>query len=334
MSLRALIDEQRARIKVGPVDRAFEEAAEALAERIASDQALASIARDPYWPKWNTPWWWMLLLHQTGQTERIPAAGAKGMAAALNSHYLHYFPRNEKELPQGTDPWRQVLCHCALASMVSIYAVSGDDVDGLFPWQRHWFVKYQLADGGHNCDDSVYAKKDGPSSIMSTVPVLEAFLDSTPPRWKDEQWTWSERLVKYLLERKLCRSLRKSGALMNEAFLKPCFPRFYDYDVLRGLSAVARWAEIAERPLPGESIEEAVRAIANQLGDDGMLPVARDASRGEKTLWLSRKGKWERGHPTTRFELLDTVSVVGAPSPFLTREWRDTLERLARIQIQ
>jgi len=26
--------------------------------------ALQSIERDPYWPKWDSPWWHMVLLHE------------------------------------------------------------------------------------------------------------------------------------------------------------------------------------------------------------------------------------------------------------------------------
>jgi hypothetical protein len=31
---------------------------------LQSDEALESIEKDPYWPKWNSPWWHMLLLHE------------------------------------------------------------------------------------------------------------------------------------------------------------------------------------------------------------------------------------------------------------------------------
>jgi hypothetical protein len=31
---------------------------------LASCKALESIEADPYWPKWDSPWWQMLLLHE------------------------------------------------------------------------------------------------------------------------------------------------------------------------------------------------------------------------------------------------------------------------------
>lgn len=39
---------------------------------LASDAALESLARDGYWPKWDSPWWHMLLLHERGQSHLIP----------------------------------------------------------------------------------------------------------------------------------------------------------------------------------------------------------------------------------------------------------------------
>ena len=37
---------------------------------------------------------------------------------------------------------------------------------------------------------------------------------------------------------------------MEPVWQQACFPRFYFYDVLRGLAALARWAEKSGRALP------------------------------------------------------------------------------------
>lgn len=52
------------------------EVAEALAKlkaSLSSASALQSIERDPYWPKWDSPWWHMSLLNEMDLAKEIPA---------------------------------------------------------------------------------------------------------------------------------------------------------------------------------------------------------------------------------------------------------------------
>ncbi|MCM2322172.1 MAG: hypothetical protein NDJ90_02815 [Oligoflexia bacterium] len=126
---------------------------------LRSDEALKSIRRDPYWPKWHSPWWHMLLLHEMGLASRIPPPAIRAMVDALKTHYLPVFPICEEEFPAGTDPYRQVACHCALGSIYQVLFAAEVDVDQELPWIRPWFLKYQLPDGGLNCDDAAYRKR-------------------------------------------------------------------------------------------------------------------------------------------------------------------------------
>lgn len=77
---------------------------------LASAAALASIERDPYWPKWDSPWWHMMLLHEMGLTDRIPAAAIATMTSVMKNHYLPVFPLHIEEIPAGVDPYRNILC--------------------------------------------------------------------------------------------------------------------------------------------------------------------------------------------------------------------------------
>jgi sulfide:quinone oxidoreductase len=49
---------------------------------LSSESALSSIERDPYWPKWDSPWWHMSLLNEMGLAKEIPAAPAYKCPAA------------------------------------------------------------------------------------------------------------------------------------------------------------------------------------------------------------------------------------------------------------
>jgi hypothetical protein len=102
---------------------------------LLSCQATEAIAREPYWPKWDSPWWHMVLLHELGLTEQIPVVAAQAMAVSLRTHYLPTFPFCEADVPEGIDPHRQTLCHCALGSMVQVLAGTGIVVDEAVPWQ-------------------------------------------------------------------------------------------------------------------------------------------------------------------------------------------------------
>src|SRR5579862_4586696 len=90
---------------------------EALAETIdylASDEALRSLEADPYWPKWDSPWWRMVLLHELGIAAAIPARPVEALVRSLVANWLPFFPLTLAEIPAGKDPVRSVACHCAL----------------------------------------------------------------------------------------------------------------------------------------------------------------------------------------------------------------------------
>ncbi|PCI36406.1 MAG: hypothetical protein COB53_09690 [Elusimicrobia bacterium] len=283
---------------------------------LASEEAVESIKRDPYWPKWDSPWWHMTLLWELGEAARIPERIVDAMVDALNTHYLDLFPLRETEMPPDKDPYRHVACHCALGTMYRVLAGRGVDVDGRIPHLRPWFLRYQLADGGLNCDEAVYTKQSPHSSIVSTLPPLEAVLFDTDRPLTDAENAFLDRGADYLLKRKLFRSLSGGGKIIDEAWLEPCFPRFYHYDVLRGLRFVTAWADRRDKPLPRDSVQEAVDAVETALAraDAGMR---RKPWAEEKSLYFDGAGSWEMKNKAEPFELLEGLR-AGAP---LRREW-------------
>jgi hypothetical protein len=199
---------------------------------LRSAAARASIARDPYWPKWDSPWWHVLALREAGQPELVPREVLVELVEAATRHYLPFFPRPPEVLPPGKDARTDVICFCALGSLLC----AADRV-ATIPWADDFIVRYQLPDGGWNCDED--------SRVVSTVPVLEYLL--TRPGLMPVL----ERGMTYLLERGPFRS-KRTGAVIDEAWLRPSLPRFYQYDVLRGLRLVARWGGA---PIPREALE-------------------------------------------------------------------------------
>lgn len=286
-----------------------------------------SIGRDPYWPKWDSPWWQMTLLWEMGLARAIPERAVAGMIQAMDAHYLHHFPIRQSELPEGTDPHRGVACHCALGTMYQVLHAYGIEVDRELPWIRNWFLTYQLPDGGLNCDERAYAKTGGKSSVVSTLPPLEAVLFCTKRPFTAEEERFLDRGAQYLIDHKLYRS-RTTGGVIHEDWLELCFPRFYEYDILRGLHYLACWAEKRHKTIPRPAIEEALGLMRAKMKNRN-LETSRVMVAGKKTLIEGGDGAWVRVDAET-FELLDRVSAPGTPNQWLTAQWNRVREILGR----
>jgi hypothetical protein len=276
----------------------------------------------------------MLLLYEMGEAKRIPERAALAMTDALGAHYLEIFPIRPGELPPGVDPARGTACHCALGNMYQVLAACGVAVDDSVPWIRPWFLRYQLADGGLNCDNDAYLQTEPASSMVGTIAALEAVLLFTGRPFTPEEASFLDRGARCLIERRLMRGSRSAHnaeeRLDEEDWLKPCFPRFYFYDILRGLTFLLRWAETREQTLPADSISGALEHLSRTC-QDGTVRVGRRAYEGVGTRAQSPSGEWVRRPAATTFPLLDRVSAVGEASPDLTRQWSEARSLVRRL---
>lgn len=301
---------------------------------LASEQARQSIEADAYWPKWDSPWWHMLLLHEMGATKQIPETTVRNYVAALNRVPLKIFPIHPEEMPEGVDPYRGSPCHCQLGNIYQVLASWGLDVDKELPWIRPWFLRYQMADGGFNCDNEAYLVKDEcPSSMVGTIAAFESILLHTPRPWTKEEKIFLDKGAAFLMERKLMHgSQTKHNAeerASAEAWLQPCFPRFYLYDILRGLHALLLWAEKTNQEIPLDSIQGAITYL-NERFPDGVIRRERLSYADKSTLLQSPAGEWLRRQPATLFPLLIEVSAIGGACPFLSKQWASAKERISK----
>jgi len=301
-------------------------------EYLSSDLGLKTVEADAYWPKWNAPWWHMLLLHEMGEVKRVPQIMIERYIASLNRMPLKIFPIHEEDMPAGVDPYRGSSCHCQLGNVYQVLSAYGVDVDEELSWLRPWFLRYQMADGGLNCDNEAYLAKDEcPSSMVGTIAAFEAVLLYTSRPWTAEEKAFLDKGARFLMERKLMlgsptkhnASERKSA----ELWTKLCFPRFYLYDVLRGLNALALWAEKTNQLLPREAIVDVITFLHEQFPDD-QVKIGRQSFEGVGTILPSPSGEWIRKQPATFFPLLEKVSEIGTASPFLSKQWLETKQRI------
>jgi hypothetical protein len=294
-----------------------------------SAAALRSLEADTYWPKWDSPWWHMVLLWELGEAHRIPGRVVRAMVDGLNALPLHTFPIQEHEWPAGLDRFRHSTCHCALGSMAQVLRACGIDVARELPWVMPWFARYQMRDGGLNCDESAYlVEHECPSSMVGTVAAFEAMLDLDPAS------AFVERGAQFLMERRLSRgsqTVHNAAERQREPdWRKITFPRFYFYDVLRGASALVRWATIRQRALPLDAIGDVIEHLARTF-PDGIIPVQRRAFAGVGT-WQSTTGTWERTPQASTFRLLEVTSALGQASPAATRQWTTTRHALRALR--
>jgi len=317
-----------------------------------SSAALRSLELDTYWPKWNSPWWHMLLLWELGLAERIPARVVRAMVDGLDALPVKIFPIHPGELPPGMDPYRETSCHCALGTMGQVLRACGIDVERELPWAgTTWFGRYQMADGGLSCDNDAYlVAHEHPSSMVGTVSPLEAMLDHTPQRIRvaarpgkagacdgeitAARETFVDRAASFLVERRLTQG---SSTVHNAEertrapeWLRPTFPRFYLYDVIRGLHALTRWAQLRRREIPASAIESVVTHLVATC-PDGVVRVERQAFEPMTTrVHDAATNTWIR-EPASHFPLLDATSRLGEPSPALTRQWQDARRGLLAL---
>jgi hypothetical protein len=303
---------------------------------LSSAKAMASLEANSYWPKWDSPWWHMLLLHEMGETHRIPEKTVRMHIDSLNAMPVKVFPIDPADMPPEANPYLDAPCHCQLGNVYSVLAASGVDVDTEVPWIRPWFVRYQMKDGGLNCDESAYRVTDEcPSSMVGTIAAFESLLLHAKGPLSAEEQAFLDKGAGFLIGRKL---MHGSDTIHNASerasalrWVDLCFPRFYLYDVLRGLSAIVLWSEKSGQGLP----DDAIRFVVDRLekaSPGGAVHIARPCVETPTTICQTPGGQWDFGrHPASTFPLLRAVSKVGEASPYLSAQWAATKRRLKEL---
>jgi hypothetical protein len=299
-------------------------AVEASAAYLASERARESLAADPYWPKWDSPWWHLTLLHELDRADAVPRGSAEALLAAIETKYLRWFPTVREPPPPGCDPYRDVLCHCALGNAIQALEACGLDLDARAPWMREWLLRYQLPDGGLNCDERAYEAGTA-SSIQSTLPALEA-VARAPRALTPAEEEFLDRGAAYLIARRLVLR-RRDGRVMDESFLRIGFPRFYDYDVLRGLEFLAEWSVRRGRAVPRDATAGVLAGLESRF-PDGRVRVEKAGLAAAGSRVRGADGAWGPG-AASDFPLLREARRVGEASETLSRRWARVREVLA-----
>ena len=302
---------------------------------LGSAEGVAALEASPYWPKWDQPWWHMLLLHEMGETARIPAVAIHGLIDSLNRTPIKIFPIHPGEMPDDADPWHTA-CHCQLGNVYRVLDGWGVDVEAALPWVDSWFLRYQMADGGLNCDEAAYRVEDEcPSSMVGTIAAFEALTARQRTPWRAEERAFLDKAAQFMIERRLvlgsasAHNAEERTAAQNWNLL--CFPRFYQYDVLRGLSALAAWAERSGAAIPRAVVAPIIADLDRRFAD-GAVRAERLSCEGHGTISRRADGSWDHTRqPPGSFVLLDLVRNQNGVSPYLSREFAQTKARVMRL---
>lgn len=295
---------------------------------LLSASALQSIDRDPYWPKWNSPWWQMSLLHEMDLAKEIPEAVISKMVQVLKGHCLPVFPIKEQEIPKGIDPIRKIACLCAVGNMYQVLYHAGVDVDDELPWMREWFLRYQLPDGGLNCDESVYTKPVPKSSIVTTVSCLEAVLFCRNRELTKSEISFLNRGANYLLKQKLFRKV-STGEVIDNNWLEIRFPRFYEYDFLRGFYFLEKWRQHLGFSIPDDLVDEVEELVSRQMTTQG-IRLKRYNLFDKRSYNPNDDGTWAWGE-ASEVDLMKAVSFEGSICQPLTRKWNEVKPMVAMV---
>src|SRR5437588_4760233 len=144
MDLRALqaLVKSRPPTPTSPEWQGYQAEVQSSVDYLSSLEALSNLERDPYWPKWDSPWWHILTLHQMGLSEKVPPAAARKHAEVNAANYISaFFP---EEFPPEPDPasWsratrgqslRDPPCFCSLGSLFQMLHGCGISLDAHVP---------------------------------------------------------------------------------------------------------------------------------------------------------------------------------------------------------
>ena len=286
---------------------------ENLAKDFTNVDYLSVFEKDPYWPKWNNLWWKALVMYETDNFDLVPEMFIKYFYEVINKHYLHFFPFTLEEIPENANPYRNIICHCAMGAIIKFGVKKNIDIINNYPWIYEWIFKYQLPDGGYNCDEQAYTNSKK-SSILSTISMAEAVLELCKKTDNKKLTVVLEKCFDYFIKHRIFRSSK--GDIIYPGWKDLTFPRFYEFDLLRGLNFIEEAALLLKKEIPYESIEETVELLKFKQNDNGMFKTERIFHLEEGTLALEN-GKWEFKKEVSTFPVLDKLLKRNAVNPFL-----------------
>ncbi len=222
---------------------------------------------DCYWPKWRATVWPLILLAEMG----VPGDNPRIRAAC--EYYLKAAGNQDKSWPPPEYPegdltgYRLLWEPCVTGNMARTLVQFGYGEDPRVREMFEWLVKFQLPDGGWNCEPGPWGKDVFHSSFMSTIEPLWAFTALDPSHWLKGGNEAVSRGCEFLLMHRLFKS-DKTGKVINEEWTRLHFPLFYFYDILHGLRVLTELGYGQD-----ERTKDALDLLLSKRLPDGTWPM-------------------------------------------------------------
>ena len=126
--------------------------------------------------------------------------------------------------------------------------------------------------------------------------------------------------AKYLLKQKLFRKA-SNGEVIRQDWLEIKFPRFYEYDFLRGYYFLAKWREHSGFMIPEELTDEVEELVSRQLTDNS-IQLKRYNLFDKRSYNPHSDGTW-KFEGAAEFDLMKAVSFDGSINEPLTKIWNE-----------
>ncbi len=276
---------------------------------------------DVYWPKWKATVWPLILLAEMGVPGELPAVkrGCDYFLRMMDSQDRSWPPPNYPENDsQGQWPaYRSVWEPCVTGNMARTLTVFGSGDDRRVREMFEWLVKYQLPDGGWNCEPGPWQKEVFHSSFMSTIEPLWAFSALPSQKWPKGGKEVVERACEFLLMHRLYKS-DKTGRVVHEWWTNLHFPLFYFYDILHGLRVLTSLGYRSD-----ERMSDAVKLLLSKRLPDGTWPLEASFVETPKRNLVkdSTTGQWSvvKGEKVTDVpHVYSSLGFVGQPNLWVT----------------
>jgi len=250
---------------------------------------------NPYLPKYKSSYWQIMTLSQLGMDrsdKRVEKACEHIFQFQLDEggfSTYEWLSRKEKCLPSPRE-WTSSIVHehqysCLTGNMAAALIRIGYREDPRVGKALEWLVKIQNKDGGWLCPYWKAHIKDKHGCFYGTICPLEAFSELKKENLTKEMKETIEKGAEFLLMHRLFKADHHSYKVINQSWLKPSFPWFYGYNILRGLDVLTKLGYAKD-----ERLNDAVEILLQKRQSNGAW-ILESAPIGRMQTNIEAKGK-------------------------------------------
>jgi hypothetical protein len=152
--------------------------------------------------------------------------------------------------------------------------------------------------------------------------MLEAMLLVYKKTGDDNIKVLLDKGAQYLIKHGIYKST--DGKIIDEEWLKPTFPGYYNYDILRGFLFLTDWQQTTHSTVPDTIVSDCIDTITNSLNEDGCIIQGKNVFFSEGSLYhIDNSWIWKDG--SELFQALELFSREGDVSAPLNAKWHKTL---------